>query len=84
MRGRCLDPIALAACPTIASAASPPIDISSTLIVVLLVTAVQSSAMAVDETAFFESKIRPVLAKHCYACHSVNAAKSGKLDGGLQ
>lgn len=31
-------------------------------------------------TAFFESKIRPVLAKHCYECHSV---ESGKSKGGL-
>jgi hypothetical protein len=32
------------------------------------------------ETAFFESKIRPVLVKHCYECHS---AESGKAKGGL-
>lgn len=31
-------------------------------------------------TAFFESKIRPVLVKHCYECHS---AESGKSKGGL-
>jgi cytochrome c553 len=30
---------------------------------------------------FFESKIRPVLVKHCYQCHS---AESGKSKGGLQ
>ncbi|WP_425614645.1 PSD1 and planctomycete cytochrome C domain-containing protein [Anatilimnocola sp. NA78] len=30
--------------------------------------------------AFFESKIRPVLVKHCYQCHSVGAKKS---EGGL-
>ena len=29
---------------------------------------------------FFEKKVRPVLAEHCYACHSVNAKK---LKGGL-
>lgn len=29
---------------------------------------------------FFENKIRPVLAEHCYECHS---AKSEKLKGGL-
>ena len=28
-----------------------------------------------DETAFFEQKIRPVLAEHCYACHSATATK---------
>ncbi len=31
--------------------------------------------------AFFESKIRPVLVKHCYECHSV---ESGKSKGGLR
>lgn len=33
-----------------------------------------------DDTAFFEAKIRPVLAKHCYECHS---EESGKSKGGL-
>lgn len=32
-------------------------------------------------TKFFESKIRPVLEKHCYECHST---KSGKSKGGLK
>src|SRR4051812_6583057 len=30
---------------------------------------------------FFETKIRPVLAEHCYECHS---ASSKKLKGGLR
>lgn len=30
--------------------------------------------------AFFESKVRPVLVRHCYACHS---AQAGKSEGGL-
>ena len=34
--------------------------------------------------AFFEKKIRPVLAQKCYSCHSAEAAKSRKLKGGLQ
>jgi len=33
--------------------------------------------------AFFESRIRPVLIQHCLACHSAEAAKAGKLKGGL-
>lgn len=33
-----------------------------------------------EKTAFFESKIRPVLVKHCYDCHS---EESGKSKGGL-
>ncbi|MFO0803458.1 MAG: PSD1 and planctomycete cytochrome C domain-containing protein [Gemmataceae bacterium] len=36
------------------------------------------------KTAFFESKIRPVLVKECYSCHSAEAAKTKKLRGGLQ
>ncbi len=32
---------------------------------------------------FFEAKIRPVLAEHCYACHSADARKNQKLKGGL-
>ncbi|MCO6453864.1 MAG: PSD1 domain-containing protein [Pirellulaceae bacterium] len=32
---------------------------------------------------FFETKIRPVLTEHCYACHSAAAAEKGKLRGGL-
>lgn len=33
-----------------------------------------------DGASFFESKIRPVLVKHCYECHST---ESGKSKGGL-
>lgn len=33
---------------------------------------------------FFETKIRPVLVKHCYECHSAKAEASGKLKGGLR
>ena len=32
---------------------------------------------------FFESKIRPVLVKKCYACHSQDAVKARKLKGRL-
>ena len=39
------------------------------------------SAEPVSDTSFFEQKIRPVLAKHCYECHS---AESGKQKGGLR
>ncbi|MFM9960424.1 MAG: PSD1 and planctomycete cytochrome C domain-containing protein [Planctomycetaceae bacterium] len=45
------------------------------------------SVADVDERArreFFEAKIRPVLVKQCYGCHSADAAKAGKLKGGLQ
>jgi hypothetical protein len=37
-----------------------------------------------EGTAFFEKKIRPVLAARCYACHSSESAKKRMLKGGLQ
>jgi hypothetical protein len=45
-----------------------------------LIAVLPSSAWAGDGMAFFESKIRPLLAEHCYECHSVRAKK---LKGGL-
>ena len=33
-----------------------------------------------DDLTFFESKIRPLLAAHCYECHS---ARSSEVKGGL-
>lgn len=34
-----------------------------------------------EQTSFFESRIRPVLVEHCYACHSAESANPG---GGLR
>src|SRR2546423_2041458 len=34
----------------------------------------------VDDVTFFETRVRPILADHCYKCHST---KSEKLKGGL-
>ncbi|HWA98675.1 MAG TPA: PSD1 and planctomycete cytochrome C domain-containing protein, partial [Pirellulales bacterium] len=55
--------------------------------VVLLSSAVVASFFAAaiaiagepttDELAFFEKKIRPVLVKHCYECHSASATEIG-------
>ena len=36
---------------------------------------------ASDESVFFEAKVRPVLVKHCYECHSESA---DELQGGLR
>ena len=33
-----------------------------------------------DQVAFFEAKVRPLLSKHCYSCHSTD---SDKVKGGL-
>jgi hypothetical protein len=50
-----------------------------TTLVVLACTA--TSAFAAEPTAadvsFFENKIRPVLVKHCYECHSADAKEVG-------
>jgi hypothetical protein len=54
------------------------------LSIVLMAAGCVSSASAVEPTAkqlaFFETKIRPVLVKHCYQCHS---AQSEKVKGEL-
>jgi hypothetical protein len=47
----------------------------------ILATGLAAAADSPADTAFFESKIRPVLIKQCYECHSVEA---GKSKGGLQ
>src|SRR4051812_37011105 len=41
------------------------------------------TAPSPDGLAFFESKVRPVLAESCYKCHSVAAKEQGKLKGSL-
>ncbi len=50
----------------------------SSISLLLVLAAADSSA--VDGVAFFESRVRPLLVKHCYACHSQEA---GKQKGGL-
>jgi hypothetical protein len=48
----------------------------------VLIAALPTACSRADEgTDFFEKKVRPVLAEHCYACHSAAAKKS---KGGLQ
>src|SRR3954454_6805972 len=53
----------------------------------LLMFATAGAALAGDaaptreQIEFFESKVRPVLAEHCYSCHSVEAKKN---KGGLR
>jgi len=54
--------------------------------VLLLVVATAAGSLASEPTAasdleFFESKIRPLLVKHCYACHS---SQADPLEGGLR
>lgn len=42
---------------------------------------IASNAPTADQLAFFESKIRPVLSTHCYACHG---PEEEKIQGGLR
>jgi len=42
-----------------------------------------SASPTPDQLAFFETKIRPVLAQHCYQCHSAEALRAGKLKADL-
>ena len=56
-------------------------------VLTLLLAAVGSTRAAEPDpkaVEFFESKIRPVLVKQCYACHSDEAADKKKLKGGLR
>lgn len=52
---------------------------TASLFIVATVSAAEPRAAQAD-LDFFEKKIRPVLATHCYSCHS---AKAKKLQGGL-
>ena len=49
------------------------------------VPALQAAPPSREGIAFFETKIRPILAKHCYECHAEDAAELGgklRLDTG--
>ncbi|MBE7495713.1 MAG: DUF1553 domain-containing protein [Verrucomicrobiaceae bacterium] len=47
------------------------------LILLTLTVMARSADMTPDQRAFFESKIRPVLVKQCYECHSQTSKKLG-------
>ena len=51
--------------------------VPKTMVLMLLLP---GSAVADDDLVFFESKIRPLLAAHCYECHST---RSSEVKGGL-
>lgn len=40
-----------------------------------------AETLTADELQFFEAKIRPVLVRECYGCHS---SKAGNVRGGLR
>lgn len=50
-------------------------------VAVILLVALPAASGAEDGIEFFEKKVRPVLAEHCYSCHSAVARKE---KGGLR
>jgi hypothetical protein len=50
---------------------------SLSLLIALTAAHVVGADMTPDQRAFFESKIRPVLVKQCYECHSQTSKKLG-------
>jgi cytochrome c553 len=51
-------------------------------VALVLTASVPASASDQDQAAqvqFFETKVRPILASHCYACHSADTKPSGGL-----
>ena len=55
--------------------------ILSVLVSLFFTFAVSGQTFKPQHIAFFEKKIRPILAKHCFECHS---GKAKKLEGGLR
>ena len=55
--------------------------IPRSIILLLAVPLVAKADLTPEETDFFESKIRPVLVKECFGCHS---DRTGKMRGGLR
>ena len=60
--------------------------LASQFVVLWAVVGVAAAADPTDKSGldFFEAKIRPVLVRHCYQCHSAKAAAGKMLKGGLQ
>jgi cytochrome c553 len=54
------------------------------ILVLTGVAQAQTNPPSEEGAKFFETKIRPVLVQHCYACHSDTAEKEKKLKGGLR
>ncbi|VTT97722.1 probable xanthan lyase : Uncharacterized protein OS=Singulisphaera acidiphila (strain ATCC BAA-1392 / DSM 18658 / VKM B-2454 / MOB10) GN=Sinac_5710 PE=4 SV=1: PSCyt1: PSCyt2: PSD1 [Gemmataceae bacterium] len=62
-----------------------PRSLAAALVVLAFTSGRAAAADPIDPKAadFFEKKIRPVLAEHCYSCHSAEAEAKKKLKGGL-
>ena len=53
--------------------------LSTTLLLATL--SARAAEPSAEQIEFFESKVRPIFAEHCYTCHS---EKAEKLKGGLR
>ena len=53
------------------------------IVVQSITLALSADELTPQELEFFETKIRPVLVKSCYECHSQQAAQKNELKGGL-
>ncbi|MEM9410922.1 MAG: c-type cytochrome domain-containing protein, partial [Planctomycetota bacterium] len=47
----------------------------------IFVQEIKAQKISADQLTFFESKIRPVLVRECYSCHS---GQAGQIKGGLR
>jgi hypothetical protein len=56
---------------------------NAALIAALILCGLAAAEDTADGIAFFEAKIRPVLADRCYQCHSAAALRAGKLKAEL-
>ncbi|QDU28308.1 Planctomycete cytochrome C [Anatilimnocola aggregata] len=54
-----------------------------TLLLMFFSVHARAQGPAEEELQFFEQKIRPVLVKHCYSCHSAEAREAKKLQADL-
>src|SRR5256885_16889856 len=66
--------------PVNCSRFTPPAGISCLLLAISTISA-GAGEFTPEQIDFFESKIRPLFADHCYACHSATAEK---IKGGLR
>ncbi len=53
------------------------------LLLAIFHNGVNANSPSSDQIEFFETKIRPLLANNCFACHSQKAKSNGKLKAGL-
>jgi len=54
-----------------------PLKAATILTVAWVLSALSENRLAAADSDFFEKKVRPVLAEHCFDCHSADAQESG-------